>query len=194
MGIISVVGTSGVGKTFLVRQLSALDSCPCFLEGEEGVIPNNVWKTLLKDSPIPRFRWFLEGYKIKFRRAREISDSGIDCYFDGGMLAPKAIMLFEDKKYHAALNKMINELSQCRSDKTILLIASKEKIRENLLCRSRKKEESYRIFKRSVKIQEHFLRLAKTEKNTVIIDRTKLDFKKEKDLRRVKKILEKIHD
>mgnify|MGYP001595583930 CR=1 FL=1 len=42
MGIISIIGAPGVGKSFLVKQLSTLECAPAFFEGEEGTIPQEI--------------------------------------------------------------------------------------------------------------------------------------------------------
>ena len=39
MAVISIVGTSGVGKSFLVKQLASLNCSLAFFEGELGGFP-----------------------------------------------------------------------------------------------------------------------------------------------------------
>ena len=59
MAVISIVGTSGVGKSFLVKQLASMECLPAFFEGEEGTIPGEIFEDVFtKGDPLNRGRWF----------------------------------------------------------------------------------------------------------------------------------------
>lgn len=102
MPIISIVGTSGVGKSFLVKQLSSLTQWPAFFEGEEGTIPNEILENIFNQgNPINRWRFFMERYKKNLEHATLISNNlNINCFVDGGaLLNAKAILSYEDIIY-----------------------------------------------------------------------------------------------
>jgi len=184
VAVISIVGTSGVGKSFLVKQLASMECLPAFFEGEEGTIPAEVLADVFSGrDPCDRWRWFHERYVLTLERAREISDGGIDCYVDGAVMTEEAILSDEDKKHHAALMNMINEIVHLRSDKTILLTADETTLKKMILARGRESEDLDKTLARAIRIQDEFIRLSKGEKNVIVIDRSNLDFRKEKDLR-----------
>jgi len=63
MVVIGVVGTSGVGKSLLVKQLASFYNDPAFFEGEEGVIPSAVLSSVFSSqSPVMRWRWFVKNH------------------------------------------------------------------------------------------------------------------------------------
>ncbi|MBT3814245.1 hypothetical protein HOE37_01580 [Candidatus Woesearchaeota archaeon] len=180
MTILSIIGTSGVGKSFLVKQLAAIEGLPAFFEGEEGTIPKEVLENVFsKKDSIQRYDWFLNHYKKILDNARKVSDNGLDCYTDCSETLAKAILTVEKAEIKLNLPK---------SDKTIILTASKEKLQELINLRARDSENNEKAIIRALKIQEHLIKLARKE-SLIIIDRSNLDFTKEEDL---KKILKKI--
>ncbi len=192
MAVISIVGTSGVGKSFLVKQLAAMECLPAFFEGEEGVIPEIVLKNIFAgNSPLKRWRWFIERNKKRLQLARKISDCGIDCYVDGAVMTSEAILADEQRKHHPELLKIIEGITHLKSDLLVLLIASEKKLREFIAVRGRRSEATNKAIARALRIQNEFIRLAKKEKDVIIIDRSKLDFNKEKDLKHVLEIIRK---
>ena len=108
-----------------------------------------------------------------------LSDNGLDCYTDCSETLAKAILTVEKAEIKLNLPK---------SDKTIILTASKEKLQELINLRARDSENNEKAIIRALKIQEHLIKLARKE-SLIIIDRSNLDFTKEEDL---KKILKKI--
>lgn len=193
MVVISVIGTSGVGKSFLVKQLASLTCSPGFFEGEEGVIPKDILESIIvSKNPIPRWEWFIKRYKENLEKAHKISDKlDIDCYVDGDSITPYGIIGFEKKIYHDRLYKLIDSIKNLRSDKTILLIADAEKIKEMIDNRNRNAENIDKTFviNRALEIQKSLIKICKSNKNIIVIDRSNLDFNKEEDL---KSILDKI--
>jgi deoxyadenosine/deoxycytidine kinase len=187
MAVIAIVGTSGVGKSFLVKQLASLENVPAFLEGEEGIIPKEVFAEVWeKKNPAKNWNWFMTRNKIQLERARKISDAGIDCFIDCTPEIYEAFLADESKDQHPALLKLIESASHLKSDKIIILTANEKKLRELIVQRDRKAEEPGKTTERSLRIQEAFLRIANREKDFVVIDRTDLDFTKEEDLRAVR--------
>ena len=190
MAVISVVGTSGVGKSFLVRQLAALDCAPGFFEGEEGAIPDEIFKSVFTGSPLGRFRYFIGAYGKRLEKARRISEQlKMDCYVDGAVLSADAILLYECKEYRDELKKLNDSIRAHEADRILLLTLSKKKLREFIAKRARKSEDLEKTFARAWKIQVCFLKAAKSAKRVLVLDRSKLDFSKEKDLKKVKALL-----
>ncbi len=192
MPVISIVGTSAVGKSFLVKQLAAATCSPAFFEGEEGTIPEKIFENVIKKgSPAERWKFFIERYKKNLERALEISKNNIDCFVDGGIISARAIISYEDNKYKKKLEKMISSIEHLKSDIIVLIIASKEKILDNLRKRSRALEPDNAVIDRALKIQESFMALAKNEEFCTVIDRTELDFTNPKH---INSILEGINE
>jgi len=186
MAVIAIVGTSGVGKSFLVKQLASLENAPAFLEGEEGVIPEEVFAEVWeKKNPVKNWNWFIARNRIQLERARKISNAGIDCFIDCTPEIFEAYLVDEHKDQHPALLKLIESVSHLKSDKVILLTASEKKLRELIRQRNRKVEELDKTIDRSLRIQDAFLRIAERKKDFIVIDRTNLDFTKDEDLRAV---------
>ena len=186
MAVISIVGTTGVGKSFLVKQLASLECMPAFFEGEEGVIPHEILQSVFsKKDPTKRFQWFGDHYKRTFARARQVSNAGLDAYVDGAPVTVEAIMADEDDKSHIELLKHLEELTHFQSDIVVLLTATESALKELIKDRGRGSELHLAAVRLAVKIQDEFLRLTKNDKNVVIIDRTKLDFVDENDLKKI---------
>jgi len=192
MAVIAVVGTSGIGKSLLVRQLAAFYNAPAFFEGEEGTIPHDVLNSVFKSkSPEKRWRWFLNRDKIRFEKAHKISSQGIDCFTDGGVITSRAILPYEDKKYHATLSRMIDEIASLEADLIILLRADKKKISEFIKLRDRKSENNSAAIKRALFIQDEFKKIARKMRTVLVVDRTKMDFYSPDHLSTIAKRLDK---
>lgn len=189
MALISIVGTSGVGKSFLAAQLASLNCAPVFLEGEEGVIPQDVFTTVFAGDPVGRFQYFIDRYNSNLSKAKMISDMGLDVYADGAMMSIEAHVTYEEKKYHDTLNELVNNVPDNNSDVVVLLTANKERLAKSLKSRGRITEQEEEAFTRSIAIQESFIDVSKKYPNVIRIDRTNLDFSNEKDLRMVDKTI-----
>ena len=195
MAVISVIGTGGVGKSFLVKQLASATCSPAFFEGEEGTIPKEILDSVFNSNgPRPRWKFFVNRLKQNLLRAKKISDSGIDVYTDDSSLSPHAIVAWEDVKYHEELHKISDELSNLKSDITILLVTSKEKIWNFVRQRCRCSEIDDKAVERAVIIQNEFLKLADDEKNIAVIDRNEMDFSKAEDLNNILKLIQKLKE
>ena len=182
MTVISIIGTSGVGKSFLVKQLAAIESLPAFFEGEEGTIPKEILENVFsQENSNKRYEWFLQHYNKILSNARRVSDNGLDCYTDCSELLARAILSAE---------KAEMKLNLPKSDKTIILTASKEKLQKLINLRARNSENNEQAIIRSLGIQKHLIELAKKESLTTI-DRSKLDFTKEEDLKKILKEIKK---
>lgn len=190
MAVISVVGTSGVGKSFLVKQLASLECMPGFFEGEEGVIPHEILQSVFsRKDPVKRCKWFFERYKRTLTRARKISDAGLDAYVDGAPVTVEAIMSDEDDKDHKQLLEEIEGIIQLKSDVVVLLTASHDALKELITNRGRTSEQHEAAVNRALRIQNEFLRLTNGEKNVIILDRSKYNFAEEKNLHEIRALI-----
>ena len=181
MAVISVVGTSGVGKSFLVKQLAAATCSPALFEGEEGTVPEEILNNVFKnENPIKRWEFFMNRYKSNLTKARSISAKGIDCFVDGANISPLAILPYEDKKYHEELEQQIAKLNGLDSD-IITLLTANDICLNKLFKKRNRKTEGVEAIERALKIQENYRKL----KHTIEIDRSDLDFTKLEDIEKV---------
>ncbi len=190
MAVVSVVGTSGVGKSFLVKQLASYYCAPAFFEGEEGTIPKKILQNVFSaKTPYDRWKFFVARYVKNLSKAKIISQNCIHCFVDGSPLSTSAIMVYEEKKYHVKLEKIRSPLNKLWPDKTILLIASDAYLKKTIALRNRSTEQNKEAINRAIHIQNEYIVLAKKEKSVIIIDRTKLDFGSEEDMMKIVKKL-----
>ncbi|MFC1722977.1 hypothetical protein ACFL0V_02460 [Nanoarchaeota archaeon] len=181
MTVISIVGTTGVGKSLLVKQLAAATCSPAFFEGEEGTIPKEILENIKGGNPTERWGFFLDRYKKNLERAKSLK---MDCYVDGAVMSAKATLVCEKEEYKEELSKMIDDIAELKSDIVVLLTASEEKIKENMEVRARVEPES---LERAMKIQKAFIELGAD----IIIDRSEMDFTRVED---VDSVLEHIEE
>ncbi len=190
MSIISIIGTSGVGKSFLVKQLAILDGSPAFFECEEGAIPDEIMESVFSGgSPIKRWEWFRNHYHTQLERAMEISQLGMTCYTDGSPMSFEAILFYEERQYHNELRSIIDTMSHIMPDKTLLLTATKEKLAELIELRGRVTENLDETLKRAIDIQDNYIALVKEKENVITVDRSNFDFTKSKDLNYIRGLL-----
>jgi len=162
--------------------LAAIECLPAFFEGEEGTIPTEILENVFSnDDSSMRYNWFINHYKKILSNAKKISESGLDCYTDCSELSARAILTAENADINFVLPK---------SNQIILLTASKEKLHELISLRNRNSEKNEKTIIRALKIQDHFIELTKNER-VLIIDRSKLNFTKEEDLKLILKEIKK---
>jgi len=185
MATICIIGTSGVGKSFLVRQLASKECSPAFFEGETGIIPKEVLESVFNGkNPMKRCEWYVNHYVETFRTATNISKKlGINCFVDGAPITAYANVYLDDKKYLDELLKIVKEVDEFKIDKIILLTINKDKLKEFISKRGRSEEPVEETVERSLKLQDELIRLSKQQDNVIIIDRSNLDFSKEEDLK-----------
>lgn len=193
MSVVSVIGTSGSGKSFLVKQLSALTQSPAFFEGEEGTISEEILASIFNESdPLKRWKFFLDRYKRNLERATLVSKKQhLNCFVDGAFLSARAILSYEDEKFQSKLSRLLKKYEHLKPDLIILLIAQKTCLEKFIKIRSRNSEKNKKVLVRSLSIQNAFLEMAKKEKNIIIIDRTDLDFFQYHDVQIVFKKIQK---
>jgi deoxyadenosine/deoxycytidine kinase len=185
MAVISIIGTSGVGKSFLVSQLASLNGMPAFLEGEEGVIPHEMFSNIFEGKPRSRYEYFVERYRAHLTRARTISDCGLDAYVDGASISPEAIMRVESLQDQETLRPIVETLRGLHSDLTVLLTASPDWLSKAIAKRNRGSEQHEQALTRALSVQESYISLLREAPNTLQIERSAMDFAHEDELRAI---------
>ncbi len=137
----------------------------------------------------PRKKDANDRYVKSFSKAIEISKLGFDCFVDGSPMTPYANIFLESQEYIPDLIKIVKKVDKFKIDKIILLTINKEKLKEFISKRGRKEEPVDETVERSLRLQEELIKLSKKQENVIIIERSNLDFTKEKDL---KIVLDKI--
>jgi len=183
MAVISVIGTSGIGTTFLVRQLASHECSPAFLEGEEGTIPEEIFRSVFNNEPPQkRCSWYVNKYIKNFEKAIKISKMGIDCFVDGAPITVYANIFLESDEYKKDLMKIAKKVDKFKFDKIILLTINKDKLKELIRKRGRKEEDIDKTVARSLRLQKELIKLAQKRDNVITIDRSDLDFIREEDV------------
>jgi len=192
MAVICIIGTSGAGKSFLVRQLASKYCSPAFFEGEVGTIPKEIFQSVFNgELPQKRCEWYVDHYIKTFKTARDISDKlGINCFVDGAPITAYANVYLDDPNYLEELLKIVRKVDEFKFDKIILLTINKDKLKEFISKRGRTEEPITETIERSLRLQDELIRLSKKQDEVIIIDRSNLDFSKEEDL---KIIIDKIN-
>jgi len=193
---IGICGASGCGKSLLVKQLASLNCSPALFEGEVGTFPSAILRKIIdKSDPPGLFRWFVKQYTARLRVAKKLSEDGILCFVDGTRASVAAHQVLEQKRHSAVLTKIIAQL-KLDTDVVVLLTLSKNKYISFIRKRGRETEQSKEYMRRSMAVQDEFLRLlaskSKDDKktNVLVINRDKLDFCNSADLDDInKKIL-----
>lgn len=192
--IISIVGSPGVGKSFLVKQLACKNCLPAFFEGEVGIFPKRVLAVLNaeKDSP-KRFEWIIERTKEILERAQIIANSGVDVYIDGDVLQVEAWLKAETGEYsREVLSKWLEENRHLMADKVVVLTASEERLRKNMESRARVFEQSDFIQNRAFRIQKAALELPSKYNHVQMFDRSDYEFTDENDLEKIASFIKSI--
>lgn len=190
MSIIGIIGSPGVGKSFLVRQLAALNNAPAFLEGEVGTIPEEIVNYLSEDNdPVKMFDFFVRRDKEQLMKAREISSLGITSFMDGSVLSSRAYIFDEKEEVQSLLHEMVDSIESFEADFLIILTASSQKKSELFKLRGRVHEQTSDAVSKSDKVEREFLRLAKEKDNVLVLDRTDFDFNNRQDIIKIDSLI-----
>jgi len=192
MTSISIIGTTGVGKSFLVKQLAALNCCPAFFEGEIGVFTPRIMKLLAtRTNQYELNSWFIARFKRMILAANKISSlrtdqiHRIDCYVDASMLY--ALAIHRATGSSARVIQHILQNVHLQTDKTVLIVMSPTGLRRMIKLRGRKIEQNKSYFDLCLRIQDELIAIAneqnKSGNKILIINRDKLDFTKNSDLK-----------
>lgn len=192
MTVIAIVGAPGVGKSFLAKQLACLHAGPAFFEGEAGIFTKDILHVLNNEQDSKeRFQWITTQYKNNLEKARQISAQGIDCYVDGDILSFEAWLDAETgTQSPKVLKKFLKDNQHLRADKIIVLIKTKKELLKTLKARGRKSEQTDFIFDRALRVQKGCMKLAQKYPHAQLIDRTRIDYTDEQELKKLVTIIQ----
>ena len=195
MAVISVIGAPGVGKSFLVKRLAALNSSPAFLEGED--FPGDILKKLNSSVDTEdRYAWLCERYRMNLQEAKEISRNGIDCYVDGDVLSVRAWLQAEiGDRSPPVLKRWLADNKHLGADHIIFLYMDEEDLIRSIRSRGRATEQDDFILQRALRIQRAAFEITRDSGNVLIVDRNKHDLFVEEELlflnHRLKELIKK---
>jgi hypothetical protein len=192
--VIAFISAPGVGTSFLTKQMACRHMCPGFFEGEEGIFTPSVLSVLNNDQDSPeRYDWFSGRTKMMMERARAIADIGITTYVDGDVLLLEAWLNAEiGDKSPDTLRKWLKENRHLMADKVVVLVASKERMQENMVKRGRASEQNEFIRERALRVGKACSDLEKKYKHVKVLDRSDLEFTKTETLQSIDDLIEKI--
>ncbi len=192
--VVAFISAPAVGTSFLTKQMACRHGAPAFFEGEDGIFTSSVLIVLNseKDSK-KRYEWLLERTRTMLERAHIIAKLGITTYVDGDVLLAEAWMNAEIGIYSPkVLKKWLLENSSLMADKVVVLIASEDKIKENLIKRGRISEQTDFIRERALRIGHACAKLGEKYKHVKILDRSNLEFTEINTLQMVDDFVDKI--
>ncbi len=194
--IIAFISAPGVGTSFLTKQMACRHMCPGFFEGEEGIFTPSILSVLNNENDTPeRYDWFSGRTKMMMERARLIADTGIDVYVDGDVLLIEAWLKAEiGTQSPPFLKKWLQENKHLGADKVIVLIASKERMQENMIRRGRPSEQNEFIRERALRVGKACSELEHTYPHVKVLDRSNLEFTDTKTLEFIDDLISKIPD
>lgn len=193
MSIVAITGASGIGKSFLAKQLCSYLSVPVILEGEEGTIPNWVFKNVFSgEDPTERWKFFIERHNAIYANAHKISQVGLPCLLDVHPCMVDVLKGYEKEQYLSKIEEIASMLDSLSYSVTVLLTAKEETLRDMIRQRGRLSENDIeQTVQRSLYIQEKLLGLLGENSNTIVLERDDYDFAKESDLEEIYEKLRK---
>jgi deoxyadenosine/deoxycytidine kinase len=187
MAVIAILGCAGVGKSTLVKQLSAYLRIPALFEGDKGVFPVAVMENLSNHKLIARERWFIEQYTENLRIAHKISKAtGVDVLVDAGSHLTIEAYAVADGEQLDELAEELERLRQVVADRTVILTADAQKILELIIKRDREGENADFVAKKALVVQGYLQQQALAQGHFVL-DRTSLDFHNPEDIIQIAK-------
>jgi len=182
--IISIEGTSGIGKSFLAAQLSALTRAPVIVEGGIGVIPDWIFESFHSSEDVrQRQQWFTERCVRAIDHAQHIwHQAAMTCFVDSGPLTHEAYLLEDERAFAIEPYPYWVALRQRLPHVMIVLTASDEYIRESIVRRYRPAEQNEQTILRALRVQRYCLQLVK-DYDALVIPRDGRDFSTERDLK-----------
>ncbi|MFA6461722.1 MAG: deoxynucleoside kinase [Candidatus Woesearchaeota archaeon] len=193
--IITIIGAPGSGKSFLARKLAPRLNAQLFLEGEVEDFPKEVLDKLGDYyCDLKLFIWFTNKLIKEMKEAQKLKETGKTVILDTFWMIDECYLEFvrEDTERKEAMKILEeNKKNLQLPDKIIMLKASEDKIVKQMKKRDRSFENE-EIVKKNLFLAKEYERIFTKKKfgdRLIIIDREKLDFEKEEDL---KEIIEKI--
>ena len=189
--VIAFISAPGVGTSFLTKQMSCRHSAPGFFEGEEGIFTPSILSVLNNEVDTPeRYDWLAGRTKLMLERAHAIADIGITSYVDGDVLLMEVWLEVEIGTQSPPMLKQWLEANEyLMADIVIVLVASEEKMKENIIRRGRESEQTDFIKERAARIGRACEQLAEKYAHVAVVDRSDLEFTDTKALEHIDEVI-----
>ena len=129
--------------------------------------------------------YFGELYEANYKDAAEHDRPNRVIFIEGARITLEAHIVEYPPETHAALHETIKIGDRWNPDCTIVLTSSTDTIEKHIKMRRRSYEQVENMVRRFRLIDAEFRRLAKTEPNTVLLDRDGIEFHEREGLLRV---------
>ncbi len=190
--VIAFISAPGVGTSFLTKQMACRHSAPGFFEGEEGIFTPSVLSILNNENDSPkRYEWLINRTRTMLEKAHAIADIGITSYVDGDVLLMEAWLNSEiGTQSPPILKQWLQDNAYLMAHKVLVLVASDEKLQENILRRGRASEQTDFIVERAKRIGKACSLLGEKYDHVKVLDRTDLEFTETKTLELIDRLLQ----
>ena len=189
--VISFISAPGVGTSFLTKQMACRHADPGFFEGEEGIFTPEVLDVLNNEVDSPHRHDFLSSRtKSMLEKAHAIAGLGITSYVDGDVLLMEAWLDSEiGDQSPPVLRQWLDDNAHLMADKVIVLIASDEKLQENIVRRGRASEQTDFIKQRALRVGKSCAKLGEKYAHVKVLDRSNLEFTKTETLEMIDNLI-----
>lgn len=185
MPFIAIDGPSGVGKSLIAKQLSAVSRWPVIMEGEVGALPDWVLHSFTNLSQAQaRTTWHTGRCALACQHATDIGQGDRYCFLDSGPLTHEAYLRVDARTAQLDVKAQVSALRRYRPTLSVLFLDSESTITERIRQRARPGEDSSGVIRRVLDVQQE-CRVLAMEYPSIVIHRIKEDYLRAEDLTRL---------